>query len=187
MSIFEIISQCLNFLISFLPRYTIIKTTHEGVKFVHGNDIHKLTCQNGIWGSGIHVYWPLVTEVIQAPIKRQSTRLEKQILTTLDGHTVLVTGILVYEVFDIVSLLTETWDYDDTIKDYATVAIMDAITSNIFEEITSIDLSEELKKNLEPFGINVIRMNFCDCATGRPILHLGIVNEHNFYGQHEPH
>lgn len=194
MGILEIISQFFNFIISFLPRYTIIKTTHGGVKFVGGNIVTELSSSNGIFfpvfcrrwlikfrKTGIHVYWPIVTEVIQVPIKRQTTKLDKQILTTKDDHTVLVAGIVVYEVDDVTKLLTETWDYDDTIKDYATVCIQKTITTNNFKDIQSINLNEELRKNLKPFGIKVIRVNLCDCATGRALLHMGVNNETNVY------
>lgn len=194
MGILEILSQFFGFIISFLPRYTIIKTTHAGVKFARGNNVVELNSNNGIFlpvfswpgliyfkRSGIHIYWPLITEFVQVPIKRQTTKLEKQILTTKDGMTILVTGIVVYEVEDVVKLLTETWDYDDTIKDYATVCIQQTITTNNFIDIQNINLNEFLRKNLKPFGIKVIRVNLCDCATGKALLHMGISVENNIF------
>lgn len=194
MGFLEVLSQFFNFIISFLPRYTIVKTTHAGVKFVRGNNVVELNSSNGIYfpvfsrsrlidfqKSGIHIYWPIVTEVIQVPIKRQTTKLDKQILTTKDNQTILVAGIVVYEVDDVTKLLTETWDYDDTIKDYATVCIQKTITTNNFSDIQNINLNEELRKNLKPFGIKVIRVNLCDCATGRALLHMGINHETNIF------
>lgn len=194
MGILEIFSQFFSFIVSFLPRYTIAKTTHKGAKFVRGNHVVELNSENGLklpvfggrylikfQNSGIHIYWPLVTEVIMVPIKRQTTKLDKQILTTKDNKTVLITGIVVYEVEDVLKLLTETWDYDDTIKDYSTVSIQKTITTNNFEDIHNINLNEELRKNLKPFGIKVIRVNLCDCATGRALLHMGLSTEMHVY------
>jgi regulator of protease activity HflC (stomatin/prohibitin superfamily) len=196
MQIFELISQFFNFIISFLPRYTIIKTTHAAVKFVMGNKVVVLTHENGIKllnrkfrivNTGIHIYWPLVSEIIPWPTKRQTTRLEKQILTTKDGKTVIVTGIVVYEVDDVLKLLTNTWDHEDTIKDYATVIIQKSITGNNFDQIKDINFTRPLRSNLRAFGVKVIRVNLCDFATGNPLLHMGIENKTNIINGNTTH
>jgi len=129
--------------------------------------------------TGIHWYWPLVTHVPTiVPIKRQTTYLPKQKLTTRDNKPLHLRGVLIYEIHDVRALLCETHDYDDTSHDFALVAISKVICDNNYSELLADskkcreDLSTQLREELRHFGIKVIRLSLADFATGLSLLHM---------------
>lgn len=166
------IGDVARWLLALIPRLLIVEATHAGVAFVWGKKIKPLP-------PGLHFYWPVTTKVLIAPIKRQTANLDTQYLVTDDGRPVGVAGILVYEVSDIVKLLTECWDYEETIRDMAMAAIKDVVVSHALDELLeqSSELEEELEETLRPelehFGINVIRLTLSDLAPAKVLAHWG--------------
>lgn len=194
------LGQIFDAILRFVPRVLLVRETHEGIKFQTGRIVKVLKCTNGlpfplmfllfglipmIWfrRTGIHIYWPLVTEYEIVPIRRQTTNLVEQYLSTKDCKTVGVSGILVFEVYDVKKLLTRCYDYEDTIRDLALAAIKKVITSHTIsslqENSAEVDkeLTEELKKELKIFGVKVIRVTLSDLAECKMLGHWGsIVN-----------
>ena len=186
-SAFGWIGQLFESLLDFIPSILLVRTTHEGVKFKTGNKIKIIKCNNGIpfpyirlfmgfipllcfYRSGIHIYWPIFTECEIVPIKRQTTNLVEQYLCTKDGKTIGVSGILVYEVSDVEKLLTECYDYEDTIQDLALAAIKRVIMSHSLKYLqenhtdTDKELTVALRKELNRFGIKTIRVTLSDLS-----------------------
>jgi len=181
------------FLLSLVPRIEIVRATHAGVKFKRGRDVVYLGPDNGIafpiikwvlcfpvpWlrRTGLHFYWPLVTEVEVVPIKRQTKDLDPQYLTTADNRIVGVCGILVYEVDDVVKLLTECYDYDETIRDHAVAAIKQVVCEYDAEFLQNSEVDEELTKQLremlEQFGVATIKVTLSNFARCRVHAHWG--------------
>lgn len=188
------IGQIFDFFFSLLPTIFICRTTHEGVKFKTGDNVQVVRHDNGMfWPSffglpgtpmfrrcGLHFYWPIVTEYELVPIKRQTTNLVAQYLCTKDNKTVGVSGILVYEVSDVEKLLTECYDYEDTIQDIALVTIKQVIVQHdqrfILEHSEDLDkeLTKVLREQLRRFGIKTIRCTLSDFAPCRVLAHWGL-------------
>lgn len=166
---FEYLGELLSAVMSLFPRLVIIRSTHAGVKFRHGKHILKL-------GPGITVYWPLVTEIEILPVKRQTKKLDPQYLTTQDGISVGIRGLVVYEVSCPVDLLTRCWDYDETIDDLAQAAIRDTVQGKEWEHLDD-NLEEKLLWRLTAdlcgFGVNVVRVTVTDLVKVRPWAILG--------------
>jgi regulator of protease activity HflC (stomatin/prohibitin superfamily) len=163
------------------PRLLIVRTTHEAVKWVRGSKVVLMKHDNGmirifpllvgrVRRTGLHFYWPLVTEHEIVPIKRQTTNLDPQYLETRDGQMVGVSGVFIYEVVDTVALLTECYDYEDTIKDLALASIKKIIVDNDYAVIRQkpheIDkkLTLQLRNDLKRFGIKTVRFTLSDCT-----------------------
>lgn len=149
------------FLLSLIPRIIIVRATEGGVKFVHGWKIVVLK-------PGLHLYWPLVTEVDVVQVKRQTVDLVPQCLTTLDGICISVSGILIYEITDVKKLLTECMDYDKTIQDHCLAAIKYVVCRNTFKFLqtsqieTDKMLTAQLRHMLRRFGVKTIRITLGD-------------------------
>lgn len=181
------LGDIIHFIIGLLPHIVIVRTTHAGVKFVMGDKVKVITHDNGmpiltfrgIRRTGIHFYWPLVTEYEQVPIKRQTTNLVQQYLVTSDGHTIGVSGIVVYRISNIRKLLTETWDHDDTIVDYSLAAIKEIICQNsltyLMENGKEVDevLTKKLRDELRQFGVKVIKATLSDLTPAIMIAQWG--------------
>jgi regulator of protease activity HflC (stomatin/prohibitin superfamily) len=171
-------------LIRFIPQIILIRSTHAGIKFRYGCEILPILHDNGMMipifkfhrglpyfkliKTGLHVYWPLVTEYEVVPIKRQTTNLQVQYLSTSDLKTIGVSGILVYEIRDATKLLTECYDYEDTIRDLALAAVKEVVIQHDLKYIQEsgkemdIELTKTLREQLRPFGVRTIRVTLSD-------------------------
>ena len=118
-----------------IPRLVIVRSTHGGVKFKRGKYAIPIK-------PGVCAYWPIVTEVDILPVARQTHNLPSQSLTTRDGKTIVVSGVVVYEIRDVVSALAKNWDISDTINDITMCAITQVI--NLFLFISMVLLSQDL-------------------------------------------
>ncbi len=149
------------FLLSLVPRLLIVRSTHRAVKFARGKNPYVLR-------PGLHFYWPLVTEVEVVPVTWQTVDLVPQYLTTADGFSVAVSGIVVYEVDDVLKLLTECFDYDAMIRSYSLAAIKRVIAVNTFAFLqaggaeTDRLLTGELRRLLRRYGVRTIRVTLSD-------------------------
>jgi regulator of protease activity HflC (stomatin/prohibitin superfamily) len=163
-SVFGWLSDIFQAILSLFPRLVIVRSTHKLVKFIWGK--HVVVCN-----SGLSIYWPVVTEIDLIPVVRQTTNLNTQFLTTNDGHCLGVGAILIYEVEDVKKLLTHTWDYEDTIKDFCSAAVKRYICSNSFNQLLDSSvandkkLTKELGQDLKCFGIKVIKFTLTDLAS----------------------
>jgi len=171
----------------FLPHIILVKSTHEGVKWKGGRVPVRLHCANGVklpyfkpsfpwvfWQrSGVHIYWAIVSDYDVVPIKRQTANLSPQYLITADKKTVGCSGILVYEVNDILKLLLECYDHAETIQDLALAAIKEVVAREKFENFISqskkmdIELTKTLREQLRRFGIRTIRVTLSDFTETR--------------------
>jgi regulator of protease activity HflC (stomatin/prohibitin superfamily) len=152
----------------FFPRWVIIRTTHGGVKFVRGHKTIPL-------GPGWHAFWPLTTEIIIYPTARQAVDLRTQTLMTTDGYTIVVGGLIVYEITDIEAALARTYDTDQTIKDVAMSAIHDVMVRMSWTDVKTgqefgtlnLKLRKRVRKELKPYGVKVLKVTITDLAKTR--------------------
>lgn len=152
----------------FVPRILILNTTMGAVKFVRGARAVPLA-------SGMHIWWPLTTEVITYPVARQTDNLRTQTIVTSDSHTIVVGGMVVYEVSDIEKLVAHTYHPQDTIKDVSMTAIHDVCCLMTWEELKTAQrdgrldrrLRSETHSALKPYGIQVLKVQLTDLAPAR--------------------
>lgn len=189
-SAFGWLGEIFSTLLNFIPQITIVRATHAGVKFKAGRTVQVLRPDNGtpmpywflafgwipcLWlrRTGVHFYWPVVTECEVVPVKRQTTKLVEQYLCTTDERTLGVGGILVYEVADVEKLLTECYDYEDTIQDLALTSIKSVITSHSLKTLllksgeVDKELTKTLRSELRPFGVKTIKATLSDLTPCR--------------------
>ena len=165
------IGDLIRWLANIVPRLVLIRATHGAIKFVRA--------ETREIGPGLHVWWPITTEIEEVPIVRQVLSLDQQVLETKDGETVVADGVLVYAVHDLHKYLVENYDADDNLTELAQAALREAILSLTFEEINSgrVKLDHRLTKRatelLKPFGIEVESLKLQSFAKGRVIIHAG--------------
>lgn len=142
------------------PRLTLVDATHEGVLFTRGN---ATAVKPGlVW------YWPVWSEIMTYPVKRQTIDLFTQTLVTQDRHQIIVATSVVFEITDIYKALVDTYDLEDTIRDTAQGAVKNVIMTQSFNSLhdnsEEIDetLTEQIKSDLEPYGIEVIKAFLTD-------------------------
>lgn len=161
---FELLSQWLEALTSFIPRIGIMKANHKGIKYKHGHNVIAIN-------PGIYWYWPLVTEIEDLAVKRQTVKVPTQTIYAECGISISAGCVVVFEISDIIKALYETWDIDETIADEA-----EALLAQVISKIVSIDtdikslnkeLTTEMRKRLASYGVSVKRANIRDFAPSK--------------------
>lgn len=159
------VGQVADWIGRFVPRWVLIDTTECGIKWVRGSRVVVLP-------PGIHWYWPAVTSFIRHPVARQTNNLKSQTISLRDEKTVIVGGLVVFEIRDVEAALAHTFDIDDTIKDITLSAVHDVCCQLTWLELTEQQRSGELdrklkteaRKELEKYGVRVLKMTLTDLA-----------------------
>lgn len=161
---FSWIGQIWDFLVSLIPHLGLMRATHGGVKFKRGGKVTEIK-------PGLFVYYPLLTDVVSIPIKRQTLSLATQTLTTTDDYTVSVGATIIYEVNDVIKALAETWDIDDTVGDVSQKSVLAAVCGRKFDDLrkelttkVAQEIKASCKRDLRQFGILVKDAFLSDCA-----------------------
>lgn len=168
---FEWIGYTAEWLGSFFPRILHVKCTHEGVMFSGS--------KSKVLKPGIHFYFPIYSEPMLYPIKRQTLNLPGQVVTLNDSKEVLADVVVVYEIYDIQKALVDTYDLEDTIRDIAQGSVKRVLSDKSLEDIKDnqhkidITLSRKIRSNLHPFGIKVIKAFITDFGKTRIIKLVG--------------
>ena len=172
-SAFAWVSQLMEWLASFVPRIRIVRSTHAGVRFKHGKTAVAMK-------PGVHIFWPIVTEVEIIPVARQTHNLPSQSLLTKDGQQVVIGGVVVYAIKDIVATLSRNWDVNDTINDISMVAITEIITAHDLQYLRDHlngDIQHQLTqvtgKQLKRYGVRVYKTALTDFSTAFVIKNIG--------------
>lgn len=168
-AIFGWLGEMMQWIISWIPRVGICRQGHAGVRFRHGHDATAIE-------PGLYVYWPLVTEVQEYPVARQTLNLTIQRLVTKDDRTVVASAVVVYRVRDVLKAIVDSWDIEATISDIALTATVSVVTSREYAALrdgidaaVKDDLTKKCQKALSPFGIEVLYASFTDFCPARVI------------------
>jgi regulator of protease activity HflC (stomatin/prohibitin superfamily) len=147
------IGDLVSWLVSWLPHLVQVRKTERAVKFIRGKTAEI--------GPGLHLWWPITTEVEVRPVVRQVMGLGSQTLTTKDGQAVHVDGLLVYSIGDLHTYLVENWEAEDSLGEVGQAGIRKAVVNMDFDDIqrgmADVDnrLTKEAQKLLERFGVEV--------------------------------
>ena len=165
-SAFAWIGQIFSALLQLFPRIRIIRATHGGIKWVRGKHVYPL-------GPGLHVWWPLTTDIEVIVTARQTLAIPDQVMVTKDGRRVAVKTLVVYRISDIVRAIGRVnWDVDTTINDLAQSAVArvisththDQILSGIQDDTLTEALTQETRHELRQFGVYITRCKLVDFA-----------------------
>ena len=170
MNALDWIGQIADWIGRFIPRWEIIETTHGAVKWVKGSRVVPL-------GPGVHWFWPITTKFCSFPTARQAINLRTQNFCTTDDKTVIVGGMVSYEVFDIEALVAHTYDPDGTICEIAAPAVLDVCSQKTWDELKKAhrdktldkELKKEVARELDKFGVKVLKARLTDLALSRVI------------------
>jgi regulator of protease activity HflC (stomatin/prohibitin superfamily) len=167
-SAFAWLNQLIQAFYQLFPRILIVRSTHGGVKWVRGKHVKLLK-------PGLHVYWPLVTDVEVLVTARQTLAVPDQVMVTKDNKKVVVKTLVVYKIPDPVKAIGKmNWDVDTTVNDLTQSAVARVIATHTCEEIMAgirdesltKTLTKETRRELRQFGVHITRcklVDFADC------------------------
>lgn len=163
------LGQVFNAILSCFPHVLIVRATHGGVAWRRGKRIKALQ-------PGLHIYWPLTTEIEVMATARQTGNIPSQVLTTADGKKAVVGVVVVYRINDVVKAFGETnWDVDSTVNDISQAAVVKSIAKYDYKEILGMIgagtfdtvLTDETRKELGKFGVAIQQCKLTDFAECR--------------------
>jgi hypothetical protein len=151
----------------FFPRVCNVRATHHAVKFKHGRVEQA--------GPGMRCYWPLTTDFVEYPVVRQAVILREQTVVTTDDKTVVIGGMIVYEVSDLQKLCSTCYYPDQTIKDLTLTSVHDVVCKLSWPALKeksqkgTLDtaLKNEVRYALEEYGVKVVKVMLTDLAPAR--------------------
>ncbi len=158
-------------LLTIIPKIMLIRAYECGIKFGRAGKVTKLS-------PGLHIYWPLLAEVVQYPTARTTMNLPMQTLTTCGGPYV-VSAALVYRMTNPVLAYAENYDIDDTISDIALLCTAEVVSSESTDDLALLEkkLTALARRKLKPFGVHVERCSLTDIAPCRVIRNVCDVPE----------
>ena len=166
---FELLGQVLASVLGLIPRLVIVRATHRGIKFRRGWKPIELK-------PGLHIYWPLISQVDIIVTARQTNQLAHQVLITKDGESIVVGGYVVFYMADAVRAAGQkNWDVDSTVDDIARAAIVDVVCSHTLDELregVGNELTRQCRRKLNQFGVGVRKAGFtdlCKCRVHRVV------------------
>jgi regulator of protease activity HflC (stomatin/prohibitin superfamily) len=114
----------------------------------------------------------LFQDVQTFPTAQQTLDLAPQALVTASGRPVVVSGILLYRLKDVETILVNTYEPDEITADVGRSAIADVVTGHELTELVAMQRSGELarllsarcKSKLRRFGILVSRCSLNELA-----------------------
>jgi len=165
---FAWIGQLAEWIGAFFPRLKIVRVTHGAIKFVKGKKIVVVP-------PGLAVYWPLITDWVDYPIARQGEELREQTLVTTDNKSIVVGGMLIYEVTDLSKLVGETYFPQQTVKDIALTSVHDVCCQLSMPDLMDMQRNGKLDKKLKseahaalaPYGVRVLKLMLTDLSPCR--------------------
>ena len=173
MSPFEILGQLMSTVLKFVPRLWWCPAYVGGVLFVRGTRILP-------FGGGLVFWFPLWTTMLTCPVVRQVMDIEAQTMTTKDGKSVIVAGVVAYCISDHRKYLTENYQAEHSVEEAVAACLREVIVDRTWAEAHNNDrnttdnaLTREAGKLLEAFGITVERVRLTSMAQAKVINIVG--------------
>lgn len=161
---FQWLSDLLQIFAEFIPRPIIVRTDEEMIEFRFGRWPRKLE-------AGWYVEWPAFAQCEKVPIKRDFVSRGQKFYR--NGRTYAYTWKLVYDVTDSMRMVTECYNYTDTIADLTEMTF-----ANMFERVgpTEIlsrksqgEIRSHAQSDLSQFGIRARRFKITSFSVVNPI------------------
>lgn len=146
-----------------IPRLVLIEPTHRGVLFGPGGSARQV-------GPGLELYWPITHVLVMVPITTQSVQLSAQVLPLptlgIVPHVFLGAAAVQFRVDDVVKCATKALHTFALVDNRAQAAVARHIIHRLDLQAWARAVVEDLRGELEPFGVVVERLDFTQSGTG---------------------
>lgn len=166
MTLSEILGQLLGWVgdlvewvISFVPRYEIIRWNQAGVRYARGTFPSRL-------GPGLAWYIPALTDIQVHYTNKRVLNVADLSLETADGIAVQVGMVCTYKIVSILKYEADNYEAEDSMSEAAQAAVRDVVMEHTWEELAKSTepgsrlegkLRTRLGKVLDQYGVEVIR------------------------------
>lgn len=163
--------------------YEIICEWEQGVKTKWGKIVKTCKHTNGVRGTGLHFYWPIIGGLDTHDCNLSTMQSDDQTLTTSDGETVVVAMTLAYRITDAGRFYRWIHDQDETIQNVIESAVGRAVPKlnwwktnkrkdwGLVENLVDM-VTEEITPKLRKWGVEPVDLathTMVKCRTYRLI------------------
>lgn len=121
--------------------------------------------------NGFHWKWPLAERAVEITTCLTTMRLPPQSLTTKDGHSLVVSCVIKYEIKDVRAFITKIYDQKDALADTVMGAVSRYVRATGAGDILSGQPDKEIiaqvRDEVNQFGFKVHRITFVDLARAK--------------------
>ena len=171
MSIGELIREVAERLWRLWP-FRIVCDWESGVRCKYGNATKLLTAKNGFRGSGLHVFWPLVGDIIVEETNIEVAQTDLQTVATADGIQLTMSLGYKYRTFNLKTMYQSIHSVDATVANEIQATAGRIVQGLKYEDVQdrlAAELLREAGTQLAKWGIRVLDINIIDFTTARPI------------------
>ena len=159
MTLGEFFREIIDYLYGLWP-FRIIVDWEQGVRVRHGNATKTLTSSNGLFKTGIHVFWPILGDMIKQETNIETPETARQDLETLDGKQVSFSLAVRYKVHDLKAHYLKIHDQDSTALAEVRSAAAAVVQQNNWAEIRGAGFGpkvlEQTKKQTHGWGLTFL-------------------------------
>jgi regulator of protease activity HflC (stomatin/prohibitin superfamily) len=146
--------------------WTVIDHYDRGVRL-------RLGKPKDVMEPGFHWKIPFADNVLTHMVKTKTINLIEQTVTTKDGFSVVVKGVIKYEVSDVYKLLLEVNDPTDALADMVQGIIRDKIIYKAWADCNDQSLTSEIsraaKAEARKWGLSILEITLTDLSLMRSI------------------
>lgn len=162
MTLGEFLKQALEHLYGLWP-FRIIRDWEQGIRLRHGNATALLDSTNGLFGTGIHVFFPVIGEIIDSDTNIETPETDRQDLITADGELISFSLAVRYRVRDLKLLWLKIHDQDETVLEEVRAAAAEVARQWTLEEVRGgrfgPQVLEQLKARTRGWGLEIISVS----------------------------
>lgn len=142
-----------------LKWWVIVAPWEQGVRVRRGKKLKLLH-------AGVHWKFPFVDRVFRQSTRLRVCELPLQTLTTHDGKSLTLKGLLGYEIFDVLQVYQTIHDIEDTLSNITLGLVSDAVTSTEMADCWPAGVESDVWKdlNFSKFGIEAVSFDLQDFA-----------------------
>ena len=147
MSVGELLFKLLEYIYTFWP-FRVVQVWESGLRIRLGNPIQELSSKNGLFGSGLHFFWPWFEYIETRDSNWEVLETERQ-THTVSGQTITFSLSVRYRIVSMLALYTKIHDPDGTIMNELQSLAGSAVDSlNTYEDPEDFVLVDEARENL---------------------------------------
>lgn len=166
-----------------LNPFEVVEYYNRGVKLRLGRVVKDRHGNVKVLEPGLHWRWPFIEVIASHMVKPTTMDLSEQTLTTKDGLSIVVRGVLKYEVSDVATLLLEVDSPQAAVADMSMGIIRDAFVERDWKECNDPSLPGQIaikiRREAKRWGINVLQLTLTDLAIMKSFRLLNSYSEKN--------
>ena len=122
---------------------------------------------------GFHWRWPLIESTLGDHTTLTTLALEPQTITTKDDESVVVSGMIRYNITDVQPFLCEISNQHDVLRDTAMGAVLKQVRMMelrpLLDEPPEKAIAADIRRQVKPFGIEIDKFTFVDLGKNRTL------------------